>query len=154
MLEKTLESPLDCKEIQPVHPKGDQSRPFSPPDRDRRGDSPAWSGRGSRPSRSKPTFPLISVIRHPLHFIRQQELMALPLKYTQNPSSHPLFYPSLLHPHLSPESLQLLAFPLLLNKVKSLVTAHSSACPFHPHLPTIPSSPSFSPHCKVVRTHA
>ena len=23
-LEKTLESPLDCKEIQPVHPKGDQ----------------------------------------------------------------------------------------------------------------------------------
>ena len=25
MLEKTLESPLDCKEIQPVHPEGDQS---------------------------------------------------------------------------------------------------------------------------------
>ena len=25
MLEKTLESPLDCKKIQPVHPKGDQS---------------------------------------------------------------------------------------------------------------------------------
>ena len=25
MLEKTLESPLDGKEIQPVHPKGDQS---------------------------------------------------------------------------------------------------------------------------------
>ena len=25
MLEKTLESTLDCKEIQPVHPKGDQS---------------------------------------------------------------------------------------------------------------------------------
>ena len=25
LLEKTLESPLDCKEIQPVHPKGDQS---------------------------------------------------------------------------------------------------------------------------------
>ena len=24
MLEKTPESPLDCKEIQPVHPKGDQ----------------------------------------------------------------------------------------------------------------------------------
>ena len=24
MLEKTLESPLDCKEIHPVHPKGDQ----------------------------------------------------------------------------------------------------------------------------------
>jgi len=24
-LEKTLESPLDCKEIEPVHPKGDQS---------------------------------------------------------------------------------------------------------------------------------
>ena len=23
--EETLESPLDCKEIQPVHPKGDQS---------------------------------------------------------------------------------------------------------------------------------
>jgi len=23
--EKTLESPLDCKEIQPVHPKGNQS---------------------------------------------------------------------------------------------------------------------------------
>ena len=25
MLEKTLVSPLDCKEIQPVHPKGDWS---------------------------------------------------------------------------------------------------------------------------------
>ena len=24
-VEKTLESPLDCKEIQPVHPKGNQS---------------------------------------------------------------------------------------------------------------------------------
>ena len=28
MLEKTLESPLDCKEIQLVHPKGDQSWVF------------------------------------------------------------------------------------------------------------------------------
>ena len=28
MLEKTLESPLDCKEIQQVHPKGDQSWVF------------------------------------------------------------------------------------------------------------------------------
>ena len=28
MLEKTLESPLDCKEIEPVHPKGDQSWVF------------------------------------------------------------------------------------------------------------------------------
>ena len=27
-LEKTLESPLDCKEIQPVYPKGNQSRIF------------------------------------------------------------------------------------------------------------------------------
>ena len=26
--EKTLASPLDCKEIQPVHPKGDQSWVF------------------------------------------------------------------------------------------------------------------------------
>ena len=26
--EKTLESPLDCKKIQPVHPKGDQSWVF------------------------------------------------------------------------------------------------------------------------------
>ena len=25
MLEKTLESPLDCKEIKPIHPKGNQS---------------------------------------------------------------------------------------------------------------------------------
>ena len=25
VLEKTLENPLDCKDIQPVHPKGDQS---------------------------------------------------------------------------------------------------------------------------------
>ena len=25
VLEKTLESPLDCKEIQPVHPEGNQS---------------------------------------------------------------------------------------------------------------------------------
>ena len=29
VLEKTLESPLDCKEIQPVHPKGDQSWVFT-----------------------------------------------------------------------------------------------------------------------------
>ena len=28
MLEKTLESPLDCKEIQPVHSEGDQSWDF------------------------------------------------------------------------------------------------------------------------------
>ena len=28
VLEKTLESPLDCKEIQPVHPKGDHSCVF------------------------------------------------------------------------------------------------------------------------------
>ena len=28
-LKKTLESPLDCKEIQPVHPKGDQSWVFT-----------------------------------------------------------------------------------------------------------------------------
>ena len=28
VLEKTLESPLDCKEVQTVHPKGDQSRTF------------------------------------------------------------------------------------------------------------------------------
>ena len=28
MLEKTLESPLDCKEIQPAHSKGDQSWVF------------------------------------------------------------------------------------------------------------------------------
>ena len=28
VLEKTLESPLDCKKTQPVHPKGDQSWVF------------------------------------------------------------------------------------------------------------------------------
>ena len=28
VLEQTLESPMDCKEIQPVHPKGDQSWMF------------------------------------------------------------------------------------------------------------------------------
>ena len=28
MLEKTLKSPLNCKEMQPVHPKGDQSWVF------------------------------------------------------------------------------------------------------------------------------
>ena len=28
VLEKTLESPLKCKEIKPVHPKGDQSWVF------------------------------------------------------------------------------------------------------------------------------
>ena len=28
VLEKTLESPLDCKKIQPVHPKGDKSWVF------------------------------------------------------------------------------------------------------------------------------
>ena len=29
VLENTLESPLDCKEIQPFHPKGDQLRVFT-----------------------------------------------------------------------------------------------------------------------------
>ena len=29
VLEKTLESPLDCKEIQPVYPEGDQSWVFT-----------------------------------------------------------------------------------------------------------------------------
>ena len=29
VLEKSLESPLDCKEIQPVHPKGNQSWIFT-----------------------------------------------------------------------------------------------------------------------------
>ena len=29
VLKKTLESPLDCKEVQPVHPKGDQSWVFT-----------------------------------------------------------------------------------------------------------------------------
>ena len=29
VLEKILKSPLDCKEIQPVHPKGDQSWVFT-----------------------------------------------------------------------------------------------------------------------------
>ena len=29
VLEKTLESPLDCKEIQPLHSKGDQSWVFT-----------------------------------------------------------------------------------------------------------------------------
>ena len=29
VLEKTLERPLDCKEIQPVHPKGNQSYIFT-----------------------------------------------------------------------------------------------------------------------------
>ena len=28
VLEKTLESPLDCREIQPVHPAGDQPWDF------------------------------------------------------------------------------------------------------------------------------
>ena len=28
VLQKTLESPLDCKEIQPIYPKGDQSWVF------------------------------------------------------------------------------------------------------------------------------
>ena len=28
VLEKTLESPLDCREIKPVHPKGNQPRMF------------------------------------------------------------------------------------------------------------------------------
>ena len=28
VLEKTFESPLDCKDLQPVHPRGDQSLVF------------------------------------------------------------------------------------------------------------------------------
>ena len=34
VLEKTLESPLDCREIRPVHPKGDQSWVFIGKDSD------------------------------------------------------------------------------------------------------------------------
>ena len=30
MLEKTLESPLDCQEIQPVHPKGTDAEAEAP----------------------------------------------------------------------------------------------------------------------------
>ena len=30
VLEKTVESPLDCKEIQPVHSKGDQAKAGAP----------------------------------------------------------------------------------------------------------------------------
>ena len=41
VLEKTLASPLDCKEIQPVHPKGDQSWVFIG-----RTDAKAETGRG------------------------------------------------------------------------------------------------------------
>ena len=45
-----------CKEIEENNRMGKtrdlfKKITFSPPDRDRRGDSPAWSGRGSRPSR-------------------------------------------------------------------------------------------------------
>ena len=29
VLERTFESPLDCKKVQPVHPKGDQSWVFT-----------------------------------------------------------------------------------------------------------------------------
>ena len=39
-LEKTLESPLDCKEIQPVHPKGGQSWVFSPGRTDAEAETP------------------------------------------------------------------------------------------------------------------
>ena len=42
VLEKTLESPLDCKEIQPVHPKGDQSWVFI----GRTDDPEGWYGEG------------------------------------------------------------------------------------------------------------
>ena len=42
VLEKTLESPLDCKEIQPVHPKGDQSWVFT----GRTDDPEGWYGEG------------------------------------------------------------------------------------------------------------
>ena len=41
VLEKTLESPSDCKEIQPVHPKGDQPWVFI-----RRTDADAGRGWG------------------------------------------------------------------------------------------------------------
>ena len=39
------------------HPRGPRRRALSPPDRDRRVDSPALSGRGSRPSRRIPAEP-------------------------------------------------------------------------------------------------
>ena len=29
MLDRTLESPLDCKKVKPVHPKGNQPRRFT-----------------------------------------------------------------------------------------------------------------------------
>ena len=43
MLEKTLESPLDCKEIKPVHPKGNQSWIFiGRTDADASPDAKSW----------------------------------------------------------------------------------------------------------------
>ena len=41
VLKKTLESPLDCKEIQPVRPKGDQSWVFIGSSREGEGASPS-----------------------------------------------------------------------------------------------------------------
>ena len=53
VLEKTLESPLDCKEIQPVHPKGDQSWVFigaeSRLTKRSQEELPHFQGQGQRP---------------------------------------------------------------------------------------------------------
>ena len=47
MLEKTLESPLDCKEIQPVHSEGDQSWDFFGRN-DAKAEAPVlWEGLGA-----------------------------------------------------------------------------------------------------------
>ena len=53
VLEKTLEGPLDCKEIQPVHPKGDQSWVFigaeSRLTKRSQEELPHFQGQGQRP---------------------------------------------------------------------------------------------------------
>ena len=47
VLDKTLESPLDCKEIQPVHSEGDQPRYFFGRN-DAKAEAPVlWEGLGA-----------------------------------------------------------------------------------------------------------
>ena len=49
VLEKTLESPLDCKEMQPVHPKGDQSWVGATSLDGEKESPPLWVGREGQP---------------------------------------------------------------------------------------------------------
>ena len=89
VLEKTLESPLDCKEIQPVHPKGDQFWVFSGMT-DAKAETPIlWSvSQFSRSVMSDSVTPWIAARQASLFITNSRSLLKLISIQSVMPSSH------------------------------------------------------------------